>query len=58
MVGSMPWFGFDGAALRGLQQFFDLRTRHRDSVLCLQAAGDTGRVSLVARVPQHPVDGR
>ena len=37
-------FGSDGTALRGLQQFFDPRTRHRDGVSCLQAAGDPGRV--------------
>jgi hypothetical protein len=57
-VGCSALFGSDGTALRGLQQFLDPRTRHRNGVLGLQAAGDTGRVFLVVRVPQHPVNSR
>jgi hypothetical protein len=57
-VGCSALFGSDGVALRALQQFFDPDTRHRDGVLCLQAAGDPGRVFLVVRVPQHPVNSR
>jgi hypothetical protein len=50
-VGCSALFGSDGTALHGLQQFFDSHTRHCDGVSCLQAAGDTGRVFLVVRIP-------
>jgi hypothetical protein len=47
-VSSRPLFGSDGAALRGLQQFLDPCPRQRYGVSCLQVAGDTCRVVLVA----------
>jgi hypothetical protein len=56
-VGSRPWFGADGAALRCLQQCLDPCTRQSYGVLRLQTAGDPCRHVLVAWGAQHPLDG-